>query len=335
MTLVLNNDGMAVKMEGEHLVVKNHVDGSASTIPLVSVARVFVLGAPAITYPVIIALMERDIPCVFMAKSGRVRGSLDIWGGSFSRRRMQQYDLFRDPSRRMELSRGLVRAKLANCRRVIQRLCANRHVSINELDENWRMVNGCLARLDSARSIDELRGLEGKAGYGYFRLLGAFFPERFPFVERTRRPPKDPANALLSYVYMLLASEMEAVIRAHLLDAGFGFMHCDKLSAPALALDLMEPFRPGFADLLALNLLGHARLDPERDFERDVESGGVHLAREARGKVLSASEQALSRRFLPVGGSEHITLRQAMERQVMSLVNAIEKGAPMEYYKLI
>ena len=244
MTLVLNNDGMAVKMEGEHLVVKNHVDGSARTIPLVSVARVFVLGAPAITYPVIIALMERDIPCVFMAKSGRVRGSLDIWGGSFSRRRMQQYDLFRDPSRRMELSRGLVRAKLANCRRVIQRLCANRHISINELDENWRMVNGCLARLDSARSIDELRGLEGKAGYGYFRLLGTFFPERFPFVERTRRPPKDPANALLSYVYMLLASEMEAVIRAHLLDAGFGFMHCDKLSAPALALDLMEPFRP-------------------------------------------------------------------------------------------
>ena len=335
MTLVLNNDSIAVKLEGNHLVVKNHVEGSTRTIPLVSVARVFVLGTPAITYPVFIELMERDIPCVFMAKSGRVRGSLDVWGMSFSRRRMMQYDVFREPLRRMELSRGLIRAKLVNCRRAIQRLCANRHANISEQDENWRMVNCCLARLDSARTIDELRGLEGKGGYGYFRLLGSFFPERFPFAERTRRPPKDPANALLSYVYMLLVSEMEAVIRSHLLDAGFGFMHCDRLSAPALALDLMEPFRPGFADLLVLNLLGHGRLDADRDFKRDNERDGVYLAGEARGKVLAASEKALSRHFLPVGGNEHITLRQAMERQVISLVNTIEQGEPMEYYKLI
>lgn len=116
-----------------------------------------------------------------------------------------------------------------------------------------------------ATSISEVRGTEGIAATCYFQLLSSFFPSAFPFQGRSRRPPKDAANAVLSYVYTMLTCEMEAVLRSHMFDIGFGFMHCNQQSAPSLALDMIEPFRSGFGDLLTLNILGHNRLNPVCD----------------------------------------------------------------------
>ena len=111
-------------------------------------------------------------------------------------------------------------------------------------------------------------------------------------------------------------------------------MHQDRERSPSLALDLMEAFRPGFADLLVLNMIGHDRLNPEKDFEFVKETGGVYLSSRARGKVFAACEQALSRPFKPFGKTERTTMRLAVDSQVLSFVRFLEDGSLPDFFRL-
>lgn len=123
-------------------------------------------------------------------------------------------------------------------------------------------------------------------------------------------------------------------MRLHALDAGLGFLHQDRERSPSLALDLMEPFRSGFADLLTINLLSHSRLNAETDFEKDIQSGGVYLTANARGKVLAACETAFSRSFKQIGKTIHTTMRLAIDEQIVQFVGYLEKGTKPEFFKL-
>lgn len=333
-TLVLNSDSMSVQMESDHLVITRHDNEERQTLPLVDVERVVVLGRPALTFPALVKFMDAGIPCTFMTKNGRLRGTIDTSRQHNVARRILQYDKFRDPAVRLELSRELIRSKLRNGRRVIQRLCANRSRPVADLGEHWSGLQGSLSELDGANSHEDVRGIEGFGGFHYFRLLGEFFPCAFPFVARSRRPPLDEANAVLSFAYTVLMNEMFAFVRLHALDAGLGFLHDDCERSPSLALDLMESFRPGFADMLALDLLNHCRLDKETEFERDGESGGVFLTAHSRQKVLAACETAFSRPFTAYGSGERMTLRTAMDKQVLEIVRYLETGKRVEFFRV-
>lgn len=333
-TLVLNNDAMSVQLESEHLIVTQHKTEERQTLPLKDVERVLVLGRPALTFPVLVKFMDLGVPCTFMTKSGRLRGVIDTSSQNNSARRILQYDRFRDPAVRLTLSRELIRSKLINSRRVIQRLCSNRSRPVEDLGEHWHGLQGCISELECAKTYEDVRGIEGIGGFHYFRLLGEFFPCGFPFAARSRRPPLDEANAVLSFAYTVLMNEMFATVRLHALDAGLGFLHDDKERSPSLALDLMESFRPGFADLLAINMLNHGRLDKEGGFTHDEESGGVYLTAASRQKVLISCETAFSRQFAAYGSGERLSIRSAMDRQVMSVVNYLERGRVVEFFRL-
>lgn len=335
-TLVLNNDSIAVNLESDHLIIRQYnIEGDGfQTLPVKDIERVIVIGKPAISFPVLARLMDRHIPCSFLSKGERLRGSLDTGSYRNVARRMLQYDKLRERTECQALARGVVEAKLRNARRVIQRLCANRGAVFPHEDEHWMGLNGVLETMRDATDIDAVRGVEGIGSFHYFRLLSRFFPASMPFTVRSRQPPLDAANAVLSFCYTVLMSEVLSAIRLHSLDPGLGFMHQDKLISPSLALDLMEPFRPAFADLLTVNLLSHGRLNADKDFEHDQDSGGVYLAKEARGRVLGACETALTRKFIPIGKSEHTTLRLAIDEQVVCLVRHLEQNAPMEWFRL-
>lgn len=333
-TLILNNDSISVQLESEHLIVTKHSTEERQTLPLKDVDRVVVIGRPAVTFAALSRIMDKGIPCVFMTKSGRLRGTIDTMKASHVSRRIVQYDRFRDPKVRLELSVALIQSKLQNCRRVIQRLCANRSLPVSDLGEHWVDFQGCMSELGGCESTDAVRGLEGIASFHYFRLLSLFFPGDFPFPARSRRPPLDEANALLSFIYTHLMNEMTAFVRLHALDVGLGFLHEDQDRSPSLALDLMESFRPGFADLLTINTLGHGRLQKDSSFVHDEETGGVYLAGEARKKVLIACESALTRSFVARGELSHTTMRQALDRQVIALVRYLERGEAPRFFRL-
>ena len=334
-TLVLNNNSLSVGLESDHIVIKRHgVETVTETLPVKDVERVVIIGRPAITFPVLTRFMDRGISCVFLTKGHRWRGTIDIGSQQNVARRMRQYDKLRESQICLMLAKGSVSAKLRNCRRVVQRLCANRSVAISDLDEHWIGLNSSISDVAKSKDVDAVRGAEGIGAFHYFRLLGKFMPFGFTFQARSRRPPLDPTNALLSFAYTFLMNEVAAAVRAHALDAGLGFMHQDRERSPSLALDLMEAFRPAFADLLALNMIGHDRLNPDRDFERDLETGGVYLATSARRKVLVACESALSRPFKPLGKTERTTMRLAIDEQVLEFVRFLEKGTMPEFFRL-
>ena len=335
-TLVINRNSISLNLESDHLVIHRHViDGDEperETLPVKDINRVLIVGRPAISFSVLVRLMDRGIPCCFMTRGGRWRGILKSGLSHNGARRRLQYERLQDEAFCLKLARELVRSKIRNSRRCLQRLYANRQMRVPHND-CWNDLEDSLNAVATVRDLDALRGVEGMASFCYFRLLGDFFPDDFLFVTRSRRPPLDPANALLSFAYTALMNECLAAVELHGLDSAVGFMHQDSCHSPALALDLMESFRSPYADLLVLNLLNHRRFSAE-DFETDMETGGVYLTQSGRAKFYPASEQVLERKFVPLGESVHVDLRGAIDRQVVVFIKALEEDRDPVFFRM-
>lgn len=331
-SLVLTSDTLSVRLQSRRLEVlrHNHTKRDAVTtrteVPLFDLDRVVIIGQPSVTIPVLTELMDLGIPCFFLTAHGRWRGALCPDRNLNAARRIRQYEQATEPAFGLLVARRLVYAKIRNSRRVLQRLAANRELTDTPEHEavcdELKQLTQCASE---AETLGELRGFEGLAAARYFRRLGAFFPESAPFHERSRRPPRDAANALLSWTYTLLLGEVEGAIRCHGLDAAVGVLHEDTLNTPSLALDLIEPLRPAIADLLVLGILNHSILRPEH-FEYHAEDGGTYLTEEARKPFFIAYEQAMTRRFVPEKGGEHTDFRQVIGTQVCVYLRALERG---------
>lgn len=328
-TLVLNKKSASVKLEGEHLLIHDHVDGSLQRVPLVNVDRVIVCGEPAVTFPVLAALMDRNVPCSFMTAGGRWRGLMDGDGGFHAARRMLQYERISDARFCLAACRRTVADKLANSRRSLQRLFANRGLS-PMADVHFRQLTALSAELAHSESVDGIRGVEGAAAAVYFASLAQFFPSDCPFVGRSRRPPRNAANALLSFVYVLLMNEFVAAVRAHGLDVAAGFFHRGHDRSPALALDLMEPYRPVMADRLVLNLLNHRRIRADEHFECR-EHGGVHLNEAGRRIAFRAFDEEM-RRTQTCDGSQ-VSVRAGIDRTVCRYLESLESATPLAFFR--
>jgi CRISPR-associated protein Cas1 len=144
----------------------------------------------------------------------------------------------------------------------------------------------------SAKDVEVLGGLEGEAGQLYFAVFDHLIRVEDPtlrFNGRSRRPPLDPVNAVLSFLYALLTHDLRSALEGVGLDPAVGYLHRDRPGRPGLALDLMEEFRPFFADRLALSLLNRRQL-AGKDFRR-MENGAVFLTDEGRKAVLVAYQE--------------------------------------------
>ena len=327
-TLVLNKRSLSVKLESKHLVVHDHDDDTTQRVPLLDVERMIVIGQPAVTFPVLAALMDWGIPCMFLTPGGRWRGLMDGDPGFHADRRVRQYSLTENVSFSLRLSRQLIEAKLANSRRTIQRLASERRIPLDG-DADWTSLSRLRDQVPGAETSDSLRGIEGAAAVSYFRLLGRFFPADAPFPYRSRRPPLDPANALLSFLYTLLTGTFMASIRSHGLDVACGFFHRLSDRSPALALDLMEPFRPVWGDRLALDLLNHRRVRAKEQFEPAV--GGIHLTESGRRIVFQAFSEMMERRLTVK--TDTITCRQLVDREVCRYIGMVEANADPYFYR--
>ncbi len=331
-SLVLTSDCLSLRLESRRIDVVRRNPNSPddppvrTQVPFHDLDRVVVIGRPAVTLPVLTELMDNGIPTFFLTAKGRWRGAIAPDRNLNAARRVRQYEMATDPDFCLRVARRLVEAKLRNCRRVLQRLAANRELSDTvEHESICNELKHLVQRAGNAGTADELRGVEGLAAARYFRRIGQFFPREVPFRERTRRPPRDAANALLSWTYTILLGEVEGAVRAHGLDAGLGVLHSDALNAPSLALDLLEPLRPAVADLLVLGILNHGILKPEH-FEVHSDDGGTYLTEAARKPFFVAYEQAMTRRFSPARGEPHTDLRHAIDDQVCTYLAALERG---------
>lgn len=241
--------------------------------------------------------------------------------------RMVQAVACSDADRRLELADWLVRRKIASHRHTLAQ---------RNWESNLPSVDAAIARLDRlqcappAHDLKSVRALEARAARTNFEAVNALLPAEFRFQSRTRRPPADPFNALLGLGYTVATNEVLRMIRAKGLDPYVGFLHETYRNNPALACDLVEPFRSPWVERWAVNMV-RKRVVSLDDFERD-ERGGVRLADRAELRKVLGHLSRMLVRPLPRGlGSGHASCETAMSSLVTSLTRSFETGGPPDW----
>ena len=291
-TLFVTTQGAYLSARGETVSVR--VEGETRLrVPLHMLDGIVCFGQVACS-PALLGLCgEHDVAVSFLSLHGRFLARVQgpVSGNVLLRR--EQYRRADDPRATADLARTMVLAKVANSRTVLLRGARESKEASDE--QTLRQAADRLAALtlllETAEDVDRIRGLEGEAARAYFsvfdRLVGGK-PE-FRFEKRTRRPPLDPTNALLSFVYTLLVHDMAAALESVGLDPAVGFLHRDRPGRPSLALDLMEEFRPFFADRLVLSLINRRQVQSQ-GFTLQ-ESGAVWMDEKTRKTVLTAYQK--------------------------------------------
>lgn len=292
-TLYVTTEGAALRKDGENLVAE--VDGDErARVPFHMIASVVAFGAVLLTPPLVQACAERGIVVVLLDRNGRFQARVEgpTTGNVLLRRR--QYRASEQPA---PIAQGFVCGKIANQRTLLQRALRDYGEETPEpvksaIEAAIARLGGLLHAVQLCENIDVLRGMEGEAAQLYFGVFDDLVrspDSEICFRGRSRRPPLDPVNALLSFLYTLLTHDCRSAAESVGLDPAVGFLHRDRPGRPSLALDLMEEMRPAFADRLALSLLNRRQIRI-RDFHIH-DNGAVLLTEEGRKTVLTGWQE--------------------------------------------
>jgi CRISPR-associated protein Cas1 len=315
-TVYVKEQGAVVRRNGERLrVTRRHEE--LSSVPLANLDQLALMGNIQLTTPAAALLLERGVDVVFLSKYGKFRGRLMRSGSKFAQLRRRQLEMSMDEQIALAIARPIVVAKIRNQRVVLQR-------RVERVPGARRALKGMM---------DILRGFEGKAGAFYFEAIRALLPAAWGFEKRAYHPPPDPANSLLSFGYTLLLKDVTAAIHRVGLDPYLGFFHALARDRPALALDLMEEFRPVIVDSMFLEIVARNQLMPQ-DFERSrnprrpcqLGDAGVQV-------VLEQYEQRLQATlFHPLARGE-TSYRNAVELQARRMARVV-RGEDSTYHPL-
>ena len=290
-TLYVTTDGSYLARRRETICVRRDKQVAAQ-FPIHVLESIVCFGKIGVSTKVLELCARSGVPLSLLSPGGRFVGRVHgpTTGNVLLRR--QQYRATDDPDAAGRIVRSLIIGKVSNCRTVLMRAARERDDSgggCAELRRAAQDLADVLQRLSCNVPMDTARGHEGEAAasyYGVFDHLIAAQKDGFTFTKRTRRPPLDPINALLSFLYTLLMNDVAGAVEAVGLDPAVGFLHRDRPGRLGLALDLMEELRPVLADRLALSLINRRQISPS-DF-RITESGAVWLNDAARKEVLIA-----------------------------------------------
>lgn len=282
--LNLENDTVRIKIDKE----------TKLRVPLLRLQGIVMFGQVSISPFLIHRCAADGCSLVWMTKHGRFRARVDgeVKGNVLLRR--VQHEALSTSGWPLRLSKQIVAGKIQNCRNTILR-SARDASSASDKELLTGVAAGLansLVRLKDAQNLDEVRGFEGEAASLYFGVFNVMIRGDelcFYFHGRTRRPPKDATNAVLSFLYSLLAAESSAALEAVGLDPQVGYLHTLRPGRPALALDLMEEFRSPFVDRLVLSLINRKQLKPKH-FE-EVPGGGIYLTDDGRKLLLVAYQE--------------------------------------------
>ena len=302
---------------------KGEIDNKVVEARLREISQVNLFGGVEISTPALVDLMQRGIPVLHFTRGGWFQGMSVGHTHKNVELRMRQFAWAADRNRSLSIARSIVDGKIRNCRTQIRR---------ND-PESPKDALDRLAKLSkdaaSASSIERLLGIEGAAAAIYFgRMDHLLKADRgFSFANRNKRPPKDPVNAVLSYLYAVLAKDVFVSLLAVGFDPYLGFYHRPRYGRPALALDMMEEFRPIIADSVAIALFNNGEL-ANKDF---IKTGmGVSMKRQAKRTVLAGYERRMQTEIdHPIFGYK-VSYRRVLEVQARLLARVIS-GEIKEY----
>jgi CRISP-associated protein Cas1 len=295
-TLYVTTEGAWLHKDGANIVMD--VDGETrARLPVHMLEGLVCLGRVSISPPLLGYCAEQGITVSYLSVNGRFLARVEgpVSGNVLLRR--EQYRRTDDPVRCAPIVQNILVGKLHNQRAVLGRGLRDHADKLTDDDSGslshaYKRLDRIIDKVQSETSVDVLRGLEGEAAQSYFGVFDHLIRTTelaMRFNGRSRRPPMDAVNALLSFLYTLLTHDCRSALESVGLDPAVGFLHRDRPGRPSLALDLLEEFRPLLADRLALSLINLKQVTG-KDFQV-MDNGAVLLKEDARKVVLTAYQE--------------------------------------------
>lgn len=339
-TLYLTKQRSLVKKDGDTLVVQIPEDKEAGEpkrkqrIPLMKIDQVVVQGDATITSPALRALLEQRVDVCFLTYHGRFVGRLTPAFSKNSLIRIEQHRGHNDPRRKLKLAACFVAGKLSNMRTLLLRY--NRKRSDQTIARAADSIQRVLGQVENIRhcgetkaevgdSMGTLLGLEGAGSAFYFGVFDRLVQGDLPFNGRSKRPPTDPVNALLSYAYTILMHQVSSAISLVGFEPYVGFLHSSQYGKPALALDIMEEFRPLIADSVTLTLVNNGMLKAN-DFNEEL--GAYRLTERGRRTFLTKFEERMQTTIQHPVFEYRVTYKKCLELQVRLLAKYLTGEIP-------
>ncbi len=296
-------------------------------IPAIHVDQVILLRWATLTPAALELAIDHQIPVFYLGLNGQVKAYIQPWQNRNVPLRLRQYAWATDPERACQMARLIVAGKIHNMRVVLQRFCRFQGGPSEQIPVILKTMTAYQRQVIQAADLDSIRGIEGQATQSYFQALRDLI--RVPevrFEKRTRRPPTDPFNAALSFGYTLLAKDCLAAGLVAGMDPYVGFLHGEKYGRPALALDLMEEFRPIVTDRLVLRCFNRRELQTEH-FESHP-GGAILLNESGRRIFIDAYEQLMRTVIVHPILRKKVTYRRCIELQGRCLAKALMGEVP-------
>src|SRR5574341_2543304 len=292
-TLFVTTQGAYLHQYGDALVVKVEEETKLQ-LPLHTLGGIVCFGRISMSPWLMSRCAEQGIAISFLSEQGKFLARvLGFTPGNVLLRR-EQYRRADDPGASAAIARNIVAVKIANARSVLLRSVRDYPDAEGKPDVEaaGSRLAYSIQQVREAGDLDLIRGIEGESAniyFGVFHHLITAQRDAFTFTGRNRRPPLDPVNALLSFLYAMLGHDARAACESAGLDSQVGCLHRDRPGRPGLALDLMEEFRPFLADRLALSLINRQQV--RADGFRQTESGGIEMDDDTRKAVLTAYQK--------------------------------------------
>jgi CRISP-associated protein Cas1 len=280
-------------LDGENVVVKKE-ESVSTRLPLHNLENIVCFNYLGASPALMGACAERNVGLCFLTPNGRflARVTGKVKGNVLLRKK--QYDVSEKNAESVPIAASFLLGKIANCRKVIERALRDHAmlVDVQALSQASASLKETLSAIQECKTIGDLMGFEGSAAKIYFGVFDQLILQQrddFAFKERSRRPPLDNLNSLLSFLYTLLTNDVASALEVVGLDPYVGFLHQDRPGRPSLALDLMEELRPVFADRLALSLVNRKQVTGKGFTQK--ESGSILMDDDTRKTVLTTWQE--------------------------------------------
>lgn len=308
-------------------------DEMQRSIPVECLEGVVLFGQIEVTSRVINRLMEYKIPLTWLSSKGKFFGRLESTESTNIQRQRIQFRCGENKAFRLEIGKQFIKGKIQN-QKVYLRRC-NRTSQNREVEIFAKQINAYIPKIENAKTMEELMDYEGTVARYYFQSLAKLMPEAFSFKGRSKRPPRDPFNSLLSFGYTLLLYDIHTIITNFGLNVYAGFLHKDRKGHPSLASDLMEEWRSVLIDPLVVSLI-HKGMIQEDQFDYDDKQGGVYTDKKAARTLIqqyTKKTKTLSRYINEI--ERPISFKKGMEHQIQRLIQAMEEEDPSIYQPIV
>lgn len=331
-SLYITEDYAVLCKDHKRLVVKKD-DKILLELPEFKIERILLFGKIQVTADAIEFLLENNIDVSFFNQYGRLKGKLVHSKSKNIYLRIAQYESYNDEEKRLKIGRSFVKGKISNYISFLYRYQRN-HPEVS-FEKEIATLENCLVLLENKKHISGILGIEGVASSVYFKT----FPQliinqgwKDVFCGRTKHPPKDEINSLLSLGYSLVTAELWALLEGIGFEPFVGFLHEVDYGRPSLAIDLLEEFRTAVVERVVLELINHKVISRD-DFEETPQ--GCRMKKEQLKKFFEYFDRKLNATFIDLETQQQTTYRKTFYTQAQKLAKAIYTGTEYQPFKIL